>query len=67
MTITCSHPGAGSIPGAGVGRFDRKSKPLGVKLTANGFPTEAAALAEGKKELNVLLSNLLKEEIRARK
>jgi hypothetical protein len=41
----------------------RKSKPLGVKLTAKGFPTEATALAEGKKELNVLLSNLLKEEI----
>ena len=45
----------------------RKSKPLGVRLTAGGFHSEAAAYAEGKKELSTLLSDILKEEIRSRK
>jgi hypothetical protein len=45
----------------------RKSKPLGVKLTADGFQSDAAAQFAGKKALEDFLNNLSKEERRIRK
>ena len=44
----------------------RKSKPLGVKRTADGFQSEAAAKFAGKRVLDEFLSELSKEERRAR-
>jgi hypothetical protein len=57
----------GEHPGRWSWEIRRKSKPLGVRLTANGFLTEAAALSAGKQELDALLSDMFKEEISARK
>jgi hypothetical protein len=45
----------------------RKSKPLGVKLTADGFQSDAAAQFAAKKALEDFLNNLSKEERRIRK
>jgi hypothetical protein len=45
----------------------RKSKPLGVKLTADGFQSDAAAQFAGKKALENFLNDLSKEEWRIRK
>jgi hypothetical protein len=45
----------------------RKSKPLGVKLTADGFQSDAAAQFAGKKALEDFLNDLSKEERRIRK
>jgi hypothetical protein len=45
----------------------RKSKPLGVKLTADGFQSDAAAQLAAKKALEDFLNNLSKEERRIRK
>jgi Protein of unknown function (DUF3622) len=45
----------------------RKSKPLGVKLTADGFQSDAAAQFAGKKALENFLNDLSKEERRIRK
>jgi hypothetical protein len=39
----------------------RKSKPLGVKMTADGLQSESAALFAGKRALADFLSDLLKE------
>jgi hypothetical protein len=44
----------------------RKSKPLGVKLTEDGFQSDAAAQVAGKRALDDFLSNLGKEEKRVR-
>jgi len=43
----------------------RRSTPLGVKLTADGFQSDAAAKFAGKRALDEFLSELAKEEKRA--
>jgi hypothetical protein len=45
----------------------RKSKPLGVKMTGDGFQSDQAAQFAGKKALADFLSDLSKEEKRPRK
>ena len=42
----------------------RKSKPLGIKMTADGFQSETAAQFAGKRALADFLFDLLKEEKR---
>jgi len=42
----------------------RKSKPLGVKMTKDGFESEKAAQFEGKRALAEFLNVLSKEEKR---
>jgi hypothetical protein len=44
----------------------RKSKPLGVKLTGNGYQSESAAQFAGRRALTELLAGLAKEERRRR-
>ena len=43
----------------------RRSTPLGVKLAADGFQSDAAARFAGKRALDEFLSELAKEEKRA--
>jgi hypothetical protein len=43
----------------------RKSKPLGIKMAADGFRSEMAAQFAGKRILAEFLDALSKEEIRA--
>jgi hypothetical protein len=57
----------GEYPGRWTWEIRRKSKPMGVKIQAHDFKSEAAALFAGKQALSDFLSNLRKEEIRARK
>jgi flavin reductase (DIM6/NTAB) family NADH-FMN oxidoreductase RutF len=45
----------------------RKSKPLGIKMTGDGFQSEMAAQFAGKNALAEFLADLLKEEKRPRK
>jgi hypothetical protein len=45
----------------------RKTKPLGVRLTADGFRSDMAAQFAGQRALADFLSNLLKEERNRRK
>jgi hypothetical protein len=45
----------------------RKSKPLGVKLAADGFQSDVAAQFAGKRALEDFLCELSKEEKRQRK
>jgi hypothetical protein len=45
----------------------RKSKPLGVKMTTDGFQSEMAAQFAGKRALADFLNALSQEESRARK
>jgi hypothetical protein len=45
----------------------RKSIPLGIRMTADGFQSEMAAQFAGKRALADFLDALSKEEIRARK
>jgi hypothetical protein len=45
----------------------RKSKPLGVKMTGDGFQSEAAARFAGKRALADFLADLSKEEKLPRK
>jgi len=42
----------------------RRSKPLGIKMTADGFQSDAAAQFAGKQALAEFLADLLKEEKR---
>jgi hypothetical protein len=42
----------------------RKSKPLGIKMTADGFQSDAAAQFAGKQALAEFLADLSKEEKR---
>jgi hypothetical protein len=44
----------------------RKSTPLGIKMTADGFQSEAAAKFAGRRALDEFLDQLAKEERRAR-
>ena len=43
----------------------RKSKPLGIKLSADGFQSDSAAKFAGKRALDEFLSDLAKEEQRS--
>ena len=43
----------------------RKSKPLGIKLSGDGFQSELAAKFAGKRALDDFLSELAKEEQRS--
>jgi hypothetical protein len=45
----------------------RKSKPLGIKMSAEGFQSDSAAQFAGKRALADFLSDLSKEEKRPRK
>jgi hypothetical protein len=45
----------------------RKSKPLGIRLTGEGFQSNAAAQFAGKKALKDFLDELSKEERRSPK
>jgi hypothetical protein len=45
----------------------RKSKPLGIKMTGDGFRSDTAARSAGKQALADFLSDLLREEKRPRK
>jgi hypothetical protein len=45
----------------------RKSKPLGIKLTEDGFQSKTAAQIAGQRALAGFLSDLSKEEKRPRK
>jgi hypothetical protein len=42
----------------------RKSKPLGIKMTGDGYQSDTAAPFAGKRALADFLSDLLKEEKR---
>jgi hypothetical protein len=42
----------------------RKSKPLGIKMTGDGFQSEMAAQFAGKRALADFLADVLKEEKR---
>jgi hypothetical protein len=45
----------------------RKSKPLGIKMTGDGFQSDTAAQFAGKQALADFLSDLSKEEKRPRR
>jgi len=45
----------------------RKSKPLGIKMTGDGFQSDTAAQFAGKQALAEFLADLSKEEERPRK
>jgi hypothetical protein len=45
----------------------RKSKPLGIKMTGDGFQSDTAAQFAGKQALTDFLSDLSKEEKQPRK
>ena len=45
----------------------RKSKPLGIKMTADGYQSDTAARFAGNQALAEFLTDLSKEEKRARK
>jgi hypothetical protein len=42
----------------------RKSTPLGIKMTGDGYQSDAAAQVAGKQALEEFLADLLKEEKR---
>jgi hypothetical protein len=45
----------------------RKSKPLGIKMTGDGFQSDTAAQFAGEQALAKFLAELLREEKRPRK
>jgi hypothetical protein len=45
----------------------RKSKPLGIKMTGDGYQSESAAQFAGKRALENFLADLSREESRARR
>jgi Protein of unknown function (DUF3622) len=57
----------GDYPEQWAWEIRRKSTPVGIKMTATGFQSEAAANFAGKKALAEFLSELLREEKRSRK
>jgi hypothetical protein len=56
----------GEHPGRWSWEIRRKSKPLGIKLTEDGFQSDLAAQFAGKKALADFLADLSKEEKRTR-
>jgi hypothetical protein len=57
----------GEYPGRWSWEIRRKSKPLGIKMIADGFQSQMAAEFAGKRALADFLADLSKEERRARK
>jgi hypothetical protein len=57
----------GEYPERFIWEIRRRSKPLGIKLTAGGFETDRAAISAGKRALTDLLVGLSKEEARVQK
>jgi hypothetical protein len=58
--------GRGEHPQRWSWEIRRKSKPLGIKLSADGFLSDSAAQFAGKKALEDFLSELTNEERRTR-
>jgi hypothetical protein len=56
--------GRGNYPERWSWEIRRKSKPLGVKMTGDGYQSEMAAQFAGKRALEDFLSDLSKEEKR---
>jgi hypothetical protein len=54
----------GEHPKALCWEIQRRSKPMGVKLSGDGYQSEAAAEFAGKRALAELLKALSKEELR---
>ena len=54
----------GERPKAWCWEIQRRSKPMGVKLSGDGFQSEAAAEFAGKRALAELLQAVSKEELR---
>lgn len=54
----------GEHPDRWIWEIRRKSKPLGIKMTADGFQSETAAQFAGKRALADFLSDLAKEDKR---
>jgi hypothetical protein len=54
----------GTYPDRWSWEIRRKSKPLGVKMTGDGYQSEMAAQFAGKRALEDFLSDLSKEEKR---
>ncbi len=59
-----SSSGAGEHPERWSWEILRKSQPLGIKMTGDGFQSDTAAQFAGKRALEDFLSDLLKEEKR---
>ncbi|MET4715948.1 hypothetical protein ABIF63_000051 [Bradyrhizobium japonicum] len=57
----------GDYPARFIWEIRRRSKPLGIKLTADGFETDRAAISAGRQALTELLADLYEEEARAQK
>jgi hypothetical protein len=62
--VTSRH---GEYPDRWSWEIRRKSKPLGVKMTEDGFQSDGAAQFAGKQALADFLSDLAKEEKRQSK
>ena len=60
MNITSLLPGAVSIPDRWSWEIRRKSKPLGIKMTGDGYQSDAAAQIAAKRALADFLSDLSK-------
>ncbi|WP_354233088.1 DUF3622 domain-containing protein [Bradyrhizobium sp. I1.8.5] len=56
--------GGGEYPDRWSWEICRKSSPLGIKMTGDGFQSEMAAEIAGKRALTDFLSDLSKEEKR---
>ncbi|WP_441242507.1 DUF3622 domain-containing protein [Tardiphaga sp. 768_D3_N2_1] len=54
----------GEYPDRWIWEIRRKSKPLGIKMMADGFQSETAAQFAGKRALADFLSDLAKEDKR---
>ncbi len=63
-TITSSLLGGGEHPERWSWEIRRKSKPLGIKMAADGFQSEMAAQFAGKRALADFLLDLSQEEKR---
>jgi hypothetical protein len=57
----------GEFPDRWSWEIRRKSKPLGIKMTEDGYQSEMAAQFAGKNALAEFLADLSKEEKRPRK
>jgi hypothetical protein len=57
----------GELPERWSWEIRRRSKPLGVRLMADGFQSDSAAQFAGQRALATFLSDLAEEERRSRK
>jgi hypothetical protein len=60
-------PRRGEHPDRWSWEIRRKSKPLGIKMTGDGYQSDTAAQFAGKQALAVFLTDLAKEEKRPSK